>query len=197
MFAGRQLARDGVSLDEALERLRQTWRTVRGVDPTFESTKALATGWSNTSLAFMHQMTCEDPLTGLASQAHLRTRLQDLYRSVAVVDAPATHALVVCEIAWGDPAGQGRDQLTRSMRLAQVGDHVRTVFGHGEPVARLGAFRVAVLTARDDRLGRRVLLLRRLLAGIDPQASDPRVWIEGVPASEHTAAILLDELARS
>lgn len=196
VVAGQQLARDGASLEESLERLRLTWQVVRGVEPSFASATALASAWSDTSMSFLHQMSCEDPLTGLASQAHLRSRLQELFRGPAAVDPNRDHALVVCEIGWSDPSDGGRDHLTRAMRLAQVGDFVRTVFAQGEPIARLGAFRVAVVVSRDDRLGRRVRLLRNLLTGIDPEVTDPRVWIEGIPSSDHTAAMLLDELAR-
>lgn len=194
--AGQQLACDGASLEESLERLRLTWQVVRGAEPSFDSATALASSWSDTSLAFLHQMSCEDPLTGLASLAHLRSRIQDLFRGSAEADPNREHALVVCEIAWSDPSDGGRDHLTRAMRLAQVGDFVRTVFAQGEPTARLGSCRVAVLVTRDDRLGRRVRLLRNLLTGIDPEVTAPRVWIEGIPSSDQTAAMLLDELAR-
>lgn len=193
--AGQQLARDGASLEESLDRLRTTWQVARGTEPSFASAAALASAWSDTSLSFMHQLSCEDPLTGLASQAHLRSRVQELFRS-PTVDPNRDHALVVCEIGWSDPSDAGRDHLTRAMRLAQVGDLVRTVFTQGEPVARLGSFRVAAVVSRDDRLGRRVRLLRNLLTGIDPEVSDPRVWIEGIPSADLTAAMLLDELAR-
>lgn len=187
---GQQLSRDGVSLAESLERLRTTWRQARGTDPSYDAVTTLATSWSEASMGYLHQMSCEDPLTGISSQAHLRSLLGDLYRRYADGHDPQReHALVVCEVG----AIPDEDPLTRAMQLARVGELARTVFSHGEPVARLGSHRVALLVGRDDRLGRRVRLLRTLLAG----QGELRVWIEGLPGSDHTAAMLLDELARS
>ena len=53
--------------------------------------------------------------------------------------------------------------------------------------------RVVVLAERNDRLGRRTALLRTMLMSAD---RPPRVWIEGLPATDDSAAVLLDELAR-
>ena len=52
-----------------------------------------------------------------------------------------------------------------------------------------------VALGRDDRLGQRVALLRRLLADLD-EDEQPRLWIEGLPTSDASCAGLLDELAR-
>ena len=78
--AGQDLARDGASVEETLEALRATWQQVAGTDPSYEVVTALVTAWSETTLGYLHQLSCEDPLTGLASQAHLRSRLSELYR---------------------------------------------------------------------------------------------------------------------
>jgi hypothetical protein len=58
--------------------------------------------------------------------------------------------------------------------------------------------RVAILTERDDRLGRRVRVLRTLLDGVQTDGSGGprvRIWIEGLPSSDPGAGMLLDELA--
>ena len=194
--AGEELARDGASLPESLESLRSTWLTVTGGDPSYDAVSALLTAWSETTLGYLHRLSCEDPLTGLASQAHLRSRISELYRAQKGADLNARHALVVCELpGTGDPSDAPGDHFTRAMRLARAGESARTVFAHGETIARLGTSRVAVLVERDERLGRRVRVLRTLLSSIDP-AHAPRAWIEGLPGSDDVAAILLDELAR-
>ena len=77
---GRDVARNGASLGEALDGLRATFTLMRGAPPDFESTEALAVAWSEATLEYLHQLSCEDPLTGLASLAHVRTRLAELYR---------------------------------------------------------------------------------------------------------------------
>ena len=196
--AGEALARDGASLSEALDALRTTWQGVAGADPSYDAVSALLTAWSDTTLGYLHRLSCDDPLTGLASQAHLRSRISELYRVAAGPDVNGDHALVVCELpgspAADEAAHQPADHLTRAMRLARAGESARTVFSRGETVARLGT-RVAVLAGRDDRLGRRVRVLRTLLATADPQ-QPARVWIEGLPGTDDGAAILLDELAR-
>lgn len=196
--AGQDLARDGASVEETLESLRSTWQQVTGADPSYEVVSAMVTAWSETTLGYLHQISCEDALTGLSSQAHLRSRITELYR---VSEADATgigHALVVCEIPVGEPSEEPGDHFTRAMRLARAGALARTTFTRDETVARLGMHRVGILTRRDDRLGRRVRVLRTLLDGVQSQGSDGapvRVWIEGLPSSDPGAGMLLDELA--
>lgn len=191
---GRELARDGSSLEEALEGLRATWHAVHGVDPSYDAIAALLVAWSESTLSYLHQISCEDPMTGLGSRAHLRTRLRELYRAQAVGTVPGTHALVVCGLPDAVPSA-APDRLTRGLRMARLGEAARTVFPAGEALGSLGGHRVALLTRRDERLGTRVRVLRTLLAGID-LGGPPRVWIEGLPASDASAALLLDELAR-
>jgi hypothetical protein len=199
--AGEDLARDGASMQEALEGLRDTWQRVSGCDPSFEVVTAFLTAWSETTLGYLHQLSCEDPLTGLASQAHLRSRLAELHRLGEDGVVLAGHALVVCAMPTGDdPSEESGDHFTRAMRLARVGELARTVFPRDETVARLGTHRVAVLVPRDDRLGRRVRVLRTLLDGVGTGdgagAGHVRVWIEGLPGSDAGVGMLLDELAR-
>ena len=195
--AGQDLARDGASLQEVLEGLRSMWRHTRREDPSFEAVSALLAAWSETTLGYLHQLSCEDALTGLSSQAHLRSRLSEIDRARDGEATPPVHALVVCEAPFGDdPAEESEDHFTRAMRLARVGELARTVFARDETIARIGTHRVAVLVERDDRLGRRVKLLRTLLDGMAAGDGTVRVWIEGLPPTDAGAAMLLDELAR-
>ena len=71
----------------------------------------------------------------------------------------------------------------------------RTAFAGDETVARLGIHRVGILVRRDERLGRRVRVLGTLLEG-SPEGTPVRLWIEGLPGTDHLAGALLDELAR-
>lgn len=199
--AGQDLARDGASIEETLEGLRATCQAVTGAEPGFDIVAALIAAWSETTLGYLHQLSCDDPLTGLSSQAHLRSRLSELYR-LADADSPVSgHALVLCAMPVGDdPSEEPGDHFTRAMRLARAGELARTAFARDETIARLGTHRVAVLARRDDRLGRRVAVLRTLMDGLEPADGSPgqpaRVWIEGLPASDTSAGSLLDELAR-
>jgi hypothetical protein len=186
--AGGVLAGDGVSLDEALEGLRLTSTEVRGRDPGYDELVALSTAWSEATLGYLHRLSCDDPLTGLATQPHLRSRLSELYRDPALNAARPldSHALVVVEIARGD------EGLEQRMILAKVGRAARTVFAGTETIGGIGLRRVVVVAERDDRLPQRVTLLRTMT-----EREQARVWIEGLPGSDEAAGALLDELARN
>lgn len=199
--AGQDLARDGASVEETLEGLRATCLVVTGAEPAFNVVSALVAAWSETTLGYLHQLSCDDPLTGLASQAHLRSRLSELYRLASPYDPVSGHALVLCAMPCGDdPSEEPGDHFTRAMRLARAGELARTAFARDETIARLGTRRVAVLARRDERLGRRVAVLRTLMDGLEPgdgsTGRPARVWIEGLPSSDRIAGALLDELAR-
>ncbi len=201
--AGWHLAQDGASLPEVLEALRATALSITGADPSFEDVSALSLGWSESTLGYLHQMSCEDPMTGLASLAHVRTRLGELYRgSRGDRDVPEGHALVIADLPDGGhwltrrDSSPSRPELNRHLQLARLGDAARTVFAGQEPIGRLGKNRVVVLAARDDRLGRRVALLRTLAADLEAGRRPARVWIEGLPSGDAGAAMLLDELSR-
>lgn len=192
---GAALARDGVSLAESLDALATTSRMVRGSDPDHEDTRALAVAWSDVMLGYVNAVSCDDPLTGLASLAHLRSRISDVYRAERQAGTPAvdSHALVVVSAPAVTAPAPGRDEvLTHALHLARLGDTARTVFSGSETIGHVGAGRVVVLADRDDRIGRRVGLLRRMLD--DARA---RVWIEGLPGSDEAAGRLLDELTRA
>ncbi|MGH3362373.1 MAG: hypothetical protein ACRDOM_07930 [Nocardioides sp.] len=201
---GRELALAGTSLDEALQGLATTWRVVRRTEPRWDASRALAVAWSEATLDYLHQLTCADPVTGLASLAHLQSRVLELYRGQLRGRGPAeTHALVVVDTHRGastrdiDGRREAVDVFAGDLQVARMAEVVRTVFLGEETLGILGGSRLVVITRRDDRLGQRVGLLRRLLLGrCEPAAATPRVWIEGLPPSEEAAATVLSELAR-
>lgn len=195
---GQQLAHDGVSLGEALDGLRETSRLVRGDEPAFAETRALAEGWSESTLGYLHHLSCEDPVTGLASLAHLQSRLAELYAGRFLEGPDATHALVVVDL---EPGGQvvpmlGSNLLGADLRTARAADTVRSVFDGAETFARVGRDRVVVLARRGDRLTRSVTLLQRMLSA-SGAATGARVWVEGLPPKAEAAAATLVELARA
>ena len=151
--------------------LSTTYRMVRGADPDHRGHRALALGWSEATLGYLHRLSCADPLTGLASMAHVRGRLAELYRGrrrdrCRVRD---THALVVVDAA-GDPRHRpGRPDPGRAGAAGQPGRRGRAhgVRRRARRSAASARPEVVVLRARDDRLGPRVAVLRQLLVGID------------------------------
>nr|WP_221634619.1 hypothetical protein [Nocardioides luti] len=192
--AGHDLAHDGVSLEEALDGLRTTARTVLRAEPAFGDVRSLATAWSEAALTYLNRLSCEDPLTGLATLAHVRTRLASLYRAADDRPPRTTHALVVVDLLAGGRGGPA-DVLTLALRAARLGERARTVFPGHETIGRIGPVRVVVVADRDERLARRADLLRRLLEGVERDGG-LRVWVEGLPGTDASAGLLLDELAR-
>ncbi|MCW2787248.1 MAG: hypothetical protein JWP74_3765 [Marmoricola sp.] len=195
---GRDLARDGVDLSEALHGLRSTFAVVVGREPDFESTRALGIAWSDETLGYLHQVSCENPLTGLATLAHLRGRLTEIQRGAESRGHAGDigHALVVVDV----PAMPGADREVRlggALVMAQIASQVRLVFEGEESIGEASPSRLLVVARRTDNLGARVGLLRELLAELMPPGAIVRLWIEGLPATAAATSTLLDELART
>lgn len=203
---GRALASDGASLGEALAGLQETYALHGGSAPDFRATEALSLAWSEATLEFLQDVSCEDPLTGLASQQHLRSRLAEVYREAdrAEGDVRRSHALVVVDNAAASRQAR-RDvgkvvgvspvdlHFSRALQLATIGEGVRTAFDGEETIARLGADTVAALVRRTPDLGSRVARMRTVLADLG-LGDGTRIWIEGLPGRVEHASTLLNDL---
>ncbi len=195
---GRRLAEDGVSLLEALDGLSALYRAIGGGEPAFEAVRALSSSWAEASLIYLHSLSCEDPLTGLSSLAHLRSRLGEIYREADLrgTSVPATHALVVVE-PLNPP---GLTPLDRELRLIDIAECLRIVFAGGDVLGRLGARRAAALVGREPNLPDQV----ETAPSADHPVADGHRRTSTGPALDRRAArlgdamggALLDELAR-
>lgn len=203
---GRELARDGVDLSEALDGLRSTFALVTGRQPDFASTQALSVAWSDETLGYLHQISCENPLTGLATLAHLRARLAELQRAAELSGTPAgtRHALVVLDLPADVPdtvvqpgPDRGTDPFGQALLMARIADRARLVFAGEESIGEASPSRLLVLAPRTEDLGLRVVVLRDLITDTASLGGAVRVWIEGLPSSHAAMAALLDELART
>jgi GGDEF domain-containing protein len=194
---GSTLAADGVSLGEALSALSATYAALGLGEPAFAPTEALSLSWSEETLTFLNDVSCEDPLTGLASTAHLRARLAEVYREGARAgSAPrSTHALLVVDLAISssDPR-EPHDPFGQALCLAGAAEMVREEFSGGETFARAGSDKVVALVRREPHLGATVASLRQTLqeARFSPR---PRIWIEGLPDDADTAVMVLSGLS--
>ncbi|MGH3476315.1 MAG: hypothetical protein ACRDQD_05700 [Nocardioidaceae bacterium] len=209
---GRDLAADGVALDELLSDLEATYAAVGPAEPDYQVVRTLCVSWAEASLSYLHGLSCDDPLTGLASLPHLRSRLDEVYRDAERrgVRVQAECALVVVEADQvarradvGSEPGSVPHSVTRrfgsALRMAEVADSLRAVFSGGETVARAGVHRAVALVRRHAELAAQVETLRVLLQSRSAASNDggeQRVWIEGLPSTHESASLLLDELAR-
>jgi len=183
--AGRAFAHEGRALGEGLDLLRAATKAAVRRDPRFDEVRAFSHAWSETTLAYLHGLSCADPLTGLATTAHVRSLLSDLYRDRGDTVASGDHALVVTQAVL--PA----DPISSARTLTLLGRTARTVFPAAEAIGQVRRDRVVVVAPRDEALGSRVSLLRRMAGNrLD------RVWIEALPRTDESAGTLLDELAR-
>jgi hypothetical protein len=195
---GRLQGSQGVSLEETLADLRTTYELVVGTEPAFTDACAVALGWSEATLAYLHQLSCADPLTGLASMAHLRGRLTELYRGDTRGPAPLRdrYALVVVEAAAPRFAGLADEVFGLDLRMSRIGESARSVFSGGETVCRIGPRRIVILAARNEGLARRTSLMRSLLEVGERGLGGVRIWSESLPLVPEQASSLLDELSR-
>src|SRR3954447_25812524 len=135
---GRLLGSQGVSLEETLADLRTTYDVLLGTEPAFTDACAVSLGWSEATLAYLHQLSCADPLTGLASMAHLRGRLTELYRGDS--RGPALrerYTLVVVEASSPRLTGIADEVFGLDLRMSRIGESSRSVFSGGETVCRI------------------------------------------------------------
>jgi hypothetical protein len=189
---GRARADAGVGLDEALTDLAALPGAQAAAHPLV---RALAAGWAEVACEPATTGVCEDPLTGLATPAYLRTRLAEVYREAAWtrVRVASGHVLVVVAV---DPA-EGLPLVTTS-RLLLVGAGLRDTFSGGETVAGAGPTHAVALGRRERSLAAKVAALSELLADRLRRVGSPpaRVWIESLPPELTAAYQLLTDLAR-
>ncbi|MGN6251743.1 MAG: hypothetical protein ACTHNS_08005 [Marmoricola sp.] len=196
--AGAALARDGVDVGETLEGLRRQARTAVVGEPPFEVVRALAVGWAAEALGHATSRSCADPLTGLASPAHLRGRLEEVYREGDLLAEPAsvTHALVVVDVprTTTGPAGSLPRSVEEALGELEVAERVRRVFPGEETLCRTHPGRLLVLARRTTDLGRDVARVRTLLDTLERGPS--RAGVEDLPGTVEGAAALVAALAR-
>lgn len=175
---GASAAQLGVPLHEVMDHVE---RAHGGREPAFATTRAAALAWADQTLIHRADISCEDPLTSLATVPHMRARLAEVYRGAerdggGVTD---TRVLVVVEL----PRTAVGHELELSLRALDVAEAMRAVFAGEETVAQVSPRRFAALVGRElaDALTLRLvgMLLERALG---PHVQ-PRLWVEQLPAS--------------
>ncbi|WP_163508785.1 hypothetical protein [Fodinicola acaciae] len=192
---GRARAASGVWLDETLEDVAALLAVTREVVPVSPGTviRAVAEAWADEGAAQFRTISVEDPTTGLATLAYLRTRLAEVYREAdrSGERASASHALVVVNTGVRQQPQRGR--LLRGMAL---GECLRSVFSGGETLAAAGTERALGLVARTSLLPTMVQMVQRELSRLDVPGATPRAWIERLPEALPAAIDLVADLSR-
>ncbi|PSK96316.1 hypothetical protein CLV63_112201 [Murinocardiopsis flavida] len=176
---GRARARSGRTIGTALDDFAALCQVLDWDEPPFPLVKALAEGWVDGGRSTED---CQDPLTGLATTAYLRTRLSELYRGAAVSPA-LTHRMVIVSLDGS------ADPWRRTAQLIVMGHELRRYFSHGESLALLSRSRMCALAPVDTGLPDRVASIRRDF-GREHQAE---VWSVPLPATyEHAWEFVSD-----
>lgn len=189
---GASAAQLGDPLDDVLAVVESAYLQARATDPEYRVVRAAITGWSAQMALYSWEISCEDPLTTLATPAHLRSRIEDAYRVAASRrHAPEVeYALVVLQ-QTPVPRPLALETAMDGLRMARI---LRGVFDADETIAPLAPHRFGVLVHRSRQ--DRVADLRARCVADGTVAPVERIWTESLPPRLDDVAWLLSELGR-
>jgi hypothetical protein len=185
---GRARGRAGVGIAETISDLAALFQALGRGDPPLRLMVSTADGWAEEGMAQLADGNCDDPLTGLATVAYLRTRLGEVYREAADLGTSAaqSHRLVVVS----QPSRP--DPWRRLATSILLGHDLRTAFPGGDTLSRVpGPGTSLALVRADDRMPARYAKLRRTLAARD----GAQIRMTLLPAKLPEALSLVDRLA--
>lgn len=193
---GRWRAQDGISLAATLNDLEALFFAARLGRPPYATVRAVSLAWADAIAEYQEARGCLDRRTGLATSAHVRARLAELYREAAWAghSLAETHCLVVVELVQPDNGDLWDDAL----RMTDVTECMLAVFDAGQTIGLAGTGRAVAIVARSSELPRNVECLRRLLNDwhrFGSTGPSPRVWVETLPPVGENVGRLLNDLA--
>ncbi|GAA3843313.1 hypothetical protein GCM10022243_07230 [Saccharothrix violaceirubra] len=153
---------------------------------------ATALGWGDVLSRQAADRSSDNPLTGLATGAYLRTRLREVYAE-ARAGGSLDHVLVLVGLDLTRTSG-----WSRVVAMTLLADALRTVFDSGETIATVNRSLAAVLLRRDVHLARRLANLKVVIESrlkVDPHVAPTgpaQVWLESLPDTWEEATELLD-----
>jgi hypothetical protein len=177
---GSRSAEQGAALRETLRTLAGLYAAAGRPGPPYDALETAAVAWAEESLQFLRSLSCEDPLTGLATLTHVRTRLGELYRAADGFGRPLTARRVLLVVEVRD---DGADPWDRAFRLADVGRCLRAVLPGDHTVGRTGPARVVAVVDRASNLPLATASLDRLLGGA------ARIRVETLPVGPDQLAL--------
>jgi hypothetical protein len=191
---GRHRAAAGVFLDEARADVMVAGQ-VAGLNSasTAELVDGLTIGWVDRTLDTFFTSACVDPMTELATLPYLMTRLGEVYAAAGArnVDVGDETAFVVVQVLM---AG---DLLESEMQMVIVQRALRSAFGSGETLARIGPQSAVALVSRTEpALSHALGRLRTELetARSYEQIRRNRMWLERLPRERDSLPALIRQL---
>lgn len=190
----------GVGITEAIDDLAVLFRAAGYESAPIRSIRSLCEGWTAGAAPTMNAPTMTDAESGLGTAEYLTHRLAEVYGVAARSDCCVhnTHALVMVDVSVDNT-----DPWHRMSRNAAVGAALRSAYGEGHPMARMGDGLYAVLVERGDALGVGIAVLRHhishhatALKASNLMRQPPRVWIESLPDSHQFAVELVESFQR-
>jgi hypothetical protein len=191
--AARRYVADGEPLDAFLGDLEFAFHVLDLAPPSREVVKEASLAWADEILDTLASVACQNPLTGLSTLEHARDHVRALPRALT------DYAVVVVSLLASDQPDARRDVLDeafdQSLRLAVVGETIRSTFEGCDVVASRSQGRVLAIVRAHELLPERADELACQLRRRLPVRSAPRVLVEPLPPTEHLVLELLDDLA--
>src|SRR5690554_5384026 len=154
---GEARAASRVGITEAIDDLAVLFRAAGYESAPIRSIRSLCEGWTAGSNPTLDAPTLTDAESGLGTCEYLTQRLAEVYGK-ATRDGSSvhdSHALVMVDVSVDNT-----DPWHRMSRNAAVGLALRSAYGEGHPMARMGDGLYAVLVERGDGLGTGISDLR-------------------------------------
>lgn len=205
-----EVARSYVGVDTNLsgflDDLDTTYRALGWERPSRELVRAAVEAWADELSGRFDSISCQDPLTGLATIHHLRTRLADLYGSGMVVRPAGSRTfpwLLLVTLPVELPARKRRGceaaihPVERALHLAVIGHVMRGVVAGIDTLAAVGAH-TAVAIVYDADMDRGVAHLIEVLQSRPDTgwSTEADVRVLALPSTIGEARRLIDRLRR-
>jgi len=192
-------ARAGECLSHLLDDLHATDRALGRARPRPSPVRSASEAWAESILSRLGDISCEDPLTGLATADHVRLRLAELYRSSRESASEAyllVEVLVSCS-SLGKCLPGFESAFQPELQLAVAGQAIRSVLPGVDTIASLGRHAVLAIARESDCVDSSVQeLTRRAQDHLAPGYS-ASVRVKPLPGSLGDAKRLIDQLSRA
>ncbi len=197
---GQARSAAGVGITEAIDDMAVLFKAAGFASAPIRTLRALCEGWTEGDSVVNAAPAMTDAESGLGTPEYLIQRLAEVYGDAIRLGATVTrtHALVMVDVSLDDD-----DPWQRMARNATIGEALRSAYGPGHPIARLGDGLYAVLIIRDAQLGQSLAMLRdhiiqrSVATRVGNLARQPaRLWVESLPATHEYARELVDSLQR-